>query len=291
MMVAIFQQSRQRYPWCVCRRLQFVHISSGIRMEHPSEDLCACDRLACPTHSPIKGEFPGEILPGPSYYLQDGGAQRGSRRSFRPVGRFEATRRPPPPIPGCSFSLRPRDSSRMPQKKRTYRKRRRFSLRKVKVAASMSIGALAALDVVTAAGTSSTTNTLRVMSVDCAYAISDLQAQADDSFQFGWVHSDYSAAEIEEALEATLSMDIGNLVESRERAQRLVREIGILNPTGLIASGGGGFSFRHGERVKTRLNWALAIGDTLNLWVRNASGVIYTTGTSLVANGDLWVKD
>ncbi len=170
------------------------------------------------------------------------------------------------------------------------KRRRRFNLRKVKVAASTAIGALASLDVISAAGTSATTNTLRVISVDCAYAISDLAAQADDSFQFGWSHSDYTSAEIEECLEATASMGVGNKIE-QERANRLVREIGMMNPSGLIASGGGGFSFKEGEKVKTKLNWRLAIGDTLNLWVRNASGTIYTTGSLILANGSLWVKD
>ncbi len=168
--------------------------------------------------------------------------------------------------------------------------RRKFNLRKAKIAASMAIGALASLDVIAAAGTSPTTNTLRVMSVDCAYAISDLGAQIDDGFQFGWAHSDYTATEIEECLEATASMGVGNKVE-QEKANRLVREIGLMSPQGLVASGGGGFNFADGRRVKTRLNWLLAIGDTLNLWVRNASGVVYTTGASLIANGDVWLKD
>ncbi len=167
---------------------------------------------------------------------------------------------------------------------------RRFNLRKVKVAAVVAIGALAPLDVTSGAGTSTTANTLRVMSVNCSYAISDLAAQIDDSFEFGWAHSDYTDAQIEECLEASGTMDIGNKAK-QEQANRFVRQVGTMNPTGLIASGGGGFSFAGGERVKTKLNWLLAIGDSLTLWVRNASGTIYTTGTDILANGDIWVKD
>ncbi len=167
--------------------------------------------------------------------------------------------------------------------------KRRFNLRKVKVAASMSIGALASLDVISAAGTSPTTNTLRVMSVDCAYGISDEGAGIDDGYQFGWAHSDYSAAEIEECLEATASMGVGNKIE-QERANRLVREVGMFGG-GHFTPAGGGQSFNDGQRVKTKLNWLLAIGDTLDLWVRNASGTVYSSGTDLLANGDLWVKD
>ncbi len=168
------------------------------------------------------------------------------------------------------------------------RKSRRFNLRKVRVAAAAVIGALAALDVTKTAATSATASTLRVISVDCSYAWSD-KADIDDGAQFGWAHSDYSAAEIEECLEASSSIDIGDKVE-QERANRLVREIGII--AGANTGGAGsGASFNQGMPVKTRLNWLLSIGDTLDLWVRNSSGVVYTTGSTLVASGNLWVKD
>ncbi len=165
---------------------------------------------------------------------------------------------------------------------------RNYRLRKVKIAASLAIGALASLDVISGAGTSALTNTLRVISVNAAYSISDIGNAVDDSFQFGWAHSDYSATEIEECLEATLSMDVGNKV-AQEQANRLVREIGMVNS--VSAATGAGGPFNDGRQVKTRLNWLLSIGDTLNLWVRNASGTVYTTGAFLIANGEIWVKD
>ncbi len=151
----------------------------------------------------------------------------------------------------------------------------------------LAVTALASLDVVKAAGTSALANTLRIMSLDMSWGIVDLGAAIDDGFQFGVAHSDYTAAEIEEALEATASMDVGNKVE-QERANRLVRSIGMINGQGLIGSG---LIFNDGKPVKTRLNWLLSIGDTLDVWVRNASGVVYTAGAQLVGNGHLWVKD
>jgi len=168
--------------------------------------------------------------------------------------------------------------------------RRRFNLRKVRIASGIAVGALAAGDVIASAGTNAVADKLRIISVDCAYGVSDLAAQVDDSFQFGWAHSDYTAAEIEECLEAGGAIDLGDKI-AQERGNRLVREVGMISSSGLTASGGGGFPFNDGRRVKTRLNWLLSAGDTLNLWVRNASGVIYTTGSSLQANGDIWVKD
>jgi len=167
--------------------------------------------------------------------------------------------------------------------------RRKFTLRKVSMTPAFAVGALATLDVISAAGTSATTNTLCVMSIDVAWAISDLGASIDDAFQFGVAHSDYSAAEIEECLEATSSMDLGNKVE-QERANRLVRSIGIITQVG-AASVTGGLNFNDGRPKKTKLNWLLSIGDTLDVWVRNGSGSVYTTGSILSGIGHLWVKD
>ncbi len=168
-------------------------------------------------------------------------------------------------------------------------RRRRFNLRKVRITPAVTIGALATLAVVKSVGTSATTSTLRFMSIDMSWAITDLAANVDDAFQFGVAHSDYTAAEIEECLEATASMGIGNKVQ-QERANRLVREIGTISPTGgtIVNSGIG---FNGGIPVKTKLNWLMAIGDTLDVWVRNGSGTVYSAGTILAGTGTLWVKD
>ncbi len=166
---------------------------------------------------------------------------------------------------------------------------RRFNLRKVRINSSLSIGALASADVVAAAVTNATSNTLRFMSLIASYSISNLAATIDDAFTFGCAHSDYSAAEIEECLEAGGSMDIGDKI-AREQADRLVREIGTISGSAGTPVAGG-VQFNDGRPVKTRLNWLMAIGDTLQLWVRNGSGTVYTTGNNLTISGNLWVKD
>ncbi len=166
-------------------------------------------------------------------------------------------------------------------------RRRRFSLRKVRLTPTLAIGGLVTLDVTSAAATSALTNTLRIMSLDMTWSIVDLGAATDDGFEFGVAHSDYSAAEIEECLEATTSMDLGDKV-AQERANRLVRTIGIISGNGIA---GGGGVLNDGRPVKTRLNWLLSIGDTLNVWVRNGSSANYTTGANLIGQGVLWVKD
>ncbi len=167
------------------------------------------------------------------------------------------------------------------------RSRRRFNLRKVRVAASLAIGALATKDVVAGPGMNTSANPYRLMSVDLAYSLTDLAALIDDGQEFGLAHSDYTAAEIEECLESQGAIDIGDKI-AQEQANRLVRIIGQF--TGAPGSDGNK-DFNDGRKLKTKLNWAMGIGDSLEIWVRNASDTVYTTGSNLVANGDMWVKD
>ncbi len=177
----------------------------------------------------------------------------------------------------------------MPKKAYMRYRRRKFNLRRVRLASSFAIGALASTDVISSAITAVAADTYRLMSIKSTWSISNLGAVIDDAFQFGVAHSDYSAAEIEECLEATAAIDLGDKV-AQEQAGRLVRTIGQITKHGLGVIGGG-LPFNDGRPVSTRLNWKMSIGDTLVGWVRNGSGTVYTTGASLVLQGDLYLKD
>ncbi len=167
-------------------------------------------------------------------------------------------------------------------------KRRRFNLRRVRVTTSPAVGALAADDVTSVAITAAVADKLRIMSLDATYSWSDIQQITDDGLTFGVAHSDYSAAEVEECLEANGSIDLGDKI-AQEQANRLVRTIGTFS--GLATAAGGGITFNDGKPVKTRLNWLLSEGDTLNMWFRNGSSLVYVTGSSVLVDGSLWVKD
>ncbi len=170
---------------------------------------------------------------------------------------------------------------------RRKRARRSFNLRRVRVAGGAAAGALAALDVTASAITASATDPYRLVTVDLTYQVIDLGAATDDGYEFGLAHSDYSATEIEECLEALSSIDLGNKVV-QEQVNRLVRTIGVIAPKGIV---GGGGIFNDGKPVKTKLNWRMSSGDILNLWVRNASQVVWTTGSVVTVLGNLWIKD
>ena len=167
------------------------------------------------------------------------------------------------------------------------RRKRRYNLRKVRISASSALGALAALDVVSNVVINAAADTYRLISVIASYGWSD-KAQIDDGAAFGLAHSDYSAAEIEECLEAVTAIDLGDKI-AQERANRLVREIGTI--TGSTEITGAGLPFNGGRRVKTRLNWLMSIGDQLQLWIRNGSGVVYTTGSVITIDGEVYIKD
>ncbi len=173
---------------------------------------------------------------------------------------------------------------------RNYRRSRRarpFNLRRVRLASGISVGAVAALDVVEASITTATSNPLRIMSVNISYKLTDLADVIDDGMEFGLAHGDYSAAEIEECLEAQAGINKNDKV-ANEQANRLVRSIGVMQGSGVAD---GSLQFNNGLPVKTKLNWYIGIGQTLSLWVRNGSDTIWTSGTNIVVLGDIWVKD
>jgi hypothetical protein len=165
--------------------------------------------------------------------------------------------------------------------------KRKFNLRKVRVAISLSIGSLAAFDVNTGNITVVSTNPYRIVSADLSWSLTDLATVSNDGFEFGLAHGDYSAAEVEECLEAGASIDPGDLV-SREQANRLVRTVGIAG-SGAVTDGS--LIFNDGMPVKTKLNWPVGIGDAINLFIRNGSDTTWGSGTNIKVFGHIWIKD
>lgn len=172
-------------------------------------------------------------------------------------------------------------------KARSRRRKRRFNLRKVRIATDIGVGALDPQDVAVGLLTPVAADKIRIITLSAAWSWADLSEATMDSLEFGVCHSDYSAAEVEESLEAAGSFDLGDKV-AQEQANRLVRSIGMISNEG-AAQGGG--RFNEGRQTKTKLNWLLSAGDSLNVWVRNGSGVVYATGSTIVTIGNLWVKD
>ncbi len=175
----------------------------------------------------------------------------------------------------------------MPGRYPKRRARRSFNLREVRVATSLSIGALAAGDVIVGAITAAATDPIRIVSSKLTWAVTDIAAATDDGQEVGYCHSDYSSAEVEECLEQSGSIDLGSKI-AQEQANRLVRTVGRMPG---IAALNASLTLEEGSPIKTKLNWRLSSGDTLNLWIRNSSNAVWTTGSGITVQGSLWVKD
>lgn len=116
----------------------------------------------------------------------------------------------------------------------------------------------------------------RVLSVEQTIGMDDLTS-GDGPIEVGVAHSDYSVAEIEEYLGATAAWDEGNLI-AREQSNRLIRRIGIVSEQETMIN--------DGKKMKTRLNWRIATGDTIQFWIRNL-GDDLTTGMVMNFQGVL----
>ncbi len=119
------------------------------------------------------------------------------------------------------------------------------------------------------------------MSLKASYTLTEVTS-GDDGQAFGIAHGDYTAAEIEECLETQAAIDAGDKV-AQEQASRLVRQIGVM------VFNGASSSFNDGKPVKVKLNWDMGIGEALVVWVRNSTGTIYTAGSFIQVNGEIWV--
>jgi len=120
----------------------------------------------------------------------------------------------------------------------------------------------------------------KVSSVIASWAIEDMSSQ-DGPIEVGLMHGDYTAAELEEFIENAGSWNESDLLQSREVAKRLIRSVGMM--TGADAR------LNDGKPIRTKLNWILNEGQTLDLWVYN-HGDALTTGAELfvVGHANLW---
>ncbi len=122
----------------------------------------------------------------------------------------------------------------------------------------------------------------RIMSLEYNAGWTEIVATIDGNLLFGVAHGDYTDAEIEEAIESTLSINQGNQI-AREQANRLVRILGSIR--GQPANANGDDIFNFGEQKKVKLNWEIPIGKKLNMWVYNDSGVIWSDGSNFNMTG------
>ncbi len=170
------------------------------------------------------------------------------------------------------------------RKRRGGSRKRAFNLRRVANTASLALGTLADVTVIVVGSTGSADGQYRAVSLKYVWGLQDPSA-AEGPIVVGFAHSDYSVTEIKECLEAQASISQGDKV-ANERSNRLVRIVGIFR-----SSTGVDLVLNDGRPIKTRLNWAIQIGDAVNVFAYNQSGASLTTGAILSITGEMWVKD
>ncbi len=141
---------------------------------------------------------------------------------------------------------------------------------------------LASVTVVTSSLLPVSDNEYRVLSVSNLWSLRDATL-SEGPIIVGYAHGDYSVTEIKQCIEAEASMVRGDKIEA-ERANRLVRRVGIF--TGDTSDQ----TLNDGKPIRTRLNWVIPVGKTLNAWAYNQSGASLTTGSELVSNGKATLK-
>jgi len=147
---------------------------------------------------------------------------------------------------------------------------------------------LAAKTLVSAAFAENVDSEARISSIVARYSLSDFTpAAADGPILVGLAHSDYSDAEIEAWLELTSSWAEGNLVASKEVANRLCRRVGIFDTPATLALA---TSLNDGKAIKTKLNWLLIEGQTIKVWAYNMGTSALTSGAIVHIQGhaNLW---
>ncbi len=162
--------------------------------------------------------------------------------------------------------------------------RRKFNLRRVRITPTLPLGTLAAATALTTGLTGNADGAYRCVSVKQTWSIREMTAD-QGPILFGYAHSDYSVAEIKEAIEAAAAISVGNKV-AQEQANRLVRLVGSFQPDDT-----GEQIFNDGEPVSTKLNWLIPIGKEVNMFTYNDDTSDLTTGGRVTSSGEMWVKD
>ena len=167
-------------------------------------------------------------------------------------------------------------------KKRGGNRRRNGRFATGNISTSLNLGALGD-NVAISANMGDTTNGrgMHVLSIDLGVAIRDL-TPGEGPIDIVVAHSDYSAAEIIEALSSNAGWVQDDLIEM-ERSRRMVRHVGTFS--GLAESE----TLFDGRKRRFKLNWKLTEGKTVLLTAINRSAAALTTGGIVEGSGKAYL--
>ncbi len=169
-----------------------------------------------------------------------------------------------------------------------HRKRRSGNFVAIPINGELTVGALAnqavVLDDILGGNL---TEDLFVMSVDLQGVMIDITAGEGDPSQIGFAHGDYSATEVAENLNVILLGPASKI--EQERSRRLVRKTGLLSGDGSNAFVAMTLIGKDGGRlIRTKLKFTVQNGKTINMFLFNNSGAVFTTGARFRWSGTVY---
>lgn len=153
-------------------------------------------------------------------------------------------------------------------------------IRKIPISNTVVLGALATKDALIQATLNVSDTEYLLMNLEGTW-FWDSAATGDGPINVGFAAPGYTAAQVEEKIEAAGAIDIGDPV-AQEQANRKVRSVGTIADVRP--------SLRDGRIVKTKLNWRVAIGDQPQIYVYNQEGGPLVTGSALLFQGHAWIR-
>ncbi len=167
--------------------------------------------------------------------------------------------------------------------KRKFRRYLRGQIR-----SALSLGTLAAADVISNVVSDSVIEKAWISSVRAAWTLSNYTPLAETGpVMVGIAHSDYDDAEIEAWVENLASWDSGDQV-GQEISKRKIRLVGVFDSP--LGASGDTF-LNDGKQITTKCGWMLATGQTVRIWAYNTGTVaLATTNPSVKTEGhaNLW---
>ncbi len=167
---------------------------------------------------------------------------------------------------------------------RNKRSRRRWNPNNsvVRLQNDSPMGALASLTALINNLVPASESAYRAISLRLSWAMNEFTA-GDGPVYVGVAHGDYTAAEVEEWIESQTSMNRGDKI-ANERRTRQIRMIGVFDPA--ITS-----VLNDGKPITTKLNWAIPIGQLINMWAYNAdASAPLTTGSEVSQIGSIFLR-
>ncbi len=157
---------------------------------------------------------------------------------------------------------------------------------------TFALGTLAAKTAILEANTDTVTERTLLSSLVLLWSLRGLTpASGDGPIMVGIAHSDYTLSEVESWIEQSTGWSEANLV-AREVSQRKIRRVGVFGDDG-GAVAANVRTLRQGRYVKTKLNWILTQGQSVNYWAYNmGTSALATTDPDVLVQGhaNLWPR-